>query len=185
MRNALIILAGIVILVIALPFALGICAFRHDLFYHLRDDPKIISPPITVSFAPIICRDGGQRYSIPGALPPNERANGFQITWALGDYKDSNKTLTVKDIKAELITNGTTKALDVPFDYWPGDYNTSKNMYFAFMSTGGYSTELPLGIYRVRLSYTANNTPHAEEITLDYCVNRKFGFHTLFYSKWF
>jgi len=185
MRKTLIILGCIVLFVIALPFLLGFCAFRVDSFYHLQGEPKIVAPPITVSFRPIICHDAGQKYSIPGALAPNERANGFQIEWTLGDYNDFKKVLLVKDIKAELIAGGTTKALDVPFSYWPGEYNASKNKCYAFMSIGGYTTELPLGVYRVRLSYIANDIQHADEVTLDYRVERRFGFHTFFKSKWF
>jgi len=167
MRKALIIVACIALPLVILPFAVGFCSFRIDSFYHLEGDPKIVDQPITVSFRPIYCHDTGQKYSIPGALAPNEKANGFQVEWKLGGYNDYKRMLMVKDIKAELLSNGKTSPLDVPFSYWPGEFNASKNEFYAFLSTGGYPSDLPLGIYHVRLSYTANNLPHSADVTLN------------------
>ena len=176
-------IAAILLAVVALPFVVGLFSFRLDSFYHLKGNPSVTNGPLAVSFDAIECHATGQKYSIPGALAPNEKANGFQVTWELkGDYK---RKLTVEDIKAELLDGGTSKPLDVPFNYWDGEFNAAKNVHYAFISTGGYPDELPLGIYRVQLSYTANGVPYHDEVTLNYEVERKFGFHAPFYSKYF
>lgn len=183
MPRALIILAVIILGAIAFPFITGLFAFRTDSFYHLKGEPKIANGSLVVSFDAIKCPDNGQKYSIPGALAPNGKANGFLVTWELkGDYK---RKIAVENIKAELLDDGKVKPLDVPFNYWAGEFNASKNIHYAFISTGGYHSELPLGVYHVRLSYIANGTPYTDEATLDYTVNKRFGFHAPFTSRYY
>ena len=134
MRRVALIIAFVLLLI--LPFALGLCAFRVDSFYDLKGgQTEITNGPVVVSFRAIRCLDGGQKSSIPGALSP--------------------------------------------------EFDAAKNVHYAFVSTGDYPVELPLGVYHVRISYTANGTPYHDEVTSDYVVERKFGFHAPFYSKYF
>lgn len=183
MQRVVILVAVIILALLALPFVLGVCAFRLDSVYYLQGQTEVNHGPLVVSFNAIKCYSGGQKSSIPGALSPNDRANGFQVGW---EYKgDSANVLTVKNIKAELVNQNESKPLDVPFTYWYGESTVSKNVYFAFISTGGYTKDLQLGTYQVRLSYTANGASYVDNVTLDYVVTRKLGFHSFFYSKYF
>lgn len=184
MQRAVIVIAIVILVVIAFPFVVGIFSFRIDSFYHLKGEPETTHGPLVVSFRAIKCYDSGQKFSIPGALSPNEKANGFQVAWRLN--VDSKPLLKVENIKVEEVYNDNKiKPWDVPFDYWYGEFNTSRNVYLAFISTGGYPEEIPLGVYHIRLSYTANGTAYRDDVTLNYEVERKFGFHAPFYSKYF
>lgn len=183
MRRAVIIVAVVASVLLLLPFALGLCAVRFDSFYQLRGGTEVSHGPLVVSFSAIRCLDGGQKASLPGALSPNDKANGFQVEWKLEG--SSADVLVVKNIKAELVNGNEVKPLDVPFSYWYGESTVSKNVNYAFVSMGGYPAELPLGNYHVRLSYTANGTSYQDDVNLDYVVERKLGFHAPFYSKYF
>jgi len=183
MRNFLIVVAIIVAALLIFPFALGLCAFRIDRFDKLEGQTEIEHPPITVSFSAIRCF-GPRGSSFPGFLAPNDIANGFQVRWELGNYSTKQK-LTISDIKAELIDSVPPKVLDVPFSQWERDYNTSNNICYAFVSMGGYPSELPLGAYHIRLSYQANDKKYTDDFKFSFTENRKFGFHTFFYSNYF
>lgn len=187
MQRANVILAVVLLALIAFlfigAFAGGLFAFRTDSFYHLKGESQIIDGSLVVSFGAIRCPDNGQKYWIPGALPPNEKANGFQVAWELKG--DSKRKITVEDIRAELLDGSVVKPLDVPFNYWDGEFNAAKNFHYAFISTGGYHAELPLGVYHIRLSYILNGIPYSKDVTLDYVVERKFGFHGPFTSTYY
>lgn len=177
-------IVAIALVMLILPFAVGICALRVDSFYDLKgSEVEAAHGPLVISFRAIRCLDGGQKASLPGALGPNETANGFQIGWDLKGNPTS--VIDVKDIKAVLVKGTEIQALDVPFSYWAGEFSASKNCYYAFVSTGGYPSELPLGVYHIRLSYTVNGIAYHDEVTLEYAVARKLGFHAPFYSVYF
>jgi hypothetical protein len=183
MRNALTAIAIIGIVILILPFALGLCAFRFDRFNQLEGQTEVEHPSISVSFSAIRCL--APRSSFPGALAPNDIANGFQVRWEFGNFNDSKTKLTISDVKADLIAGDSFKPLDVLFVQWEGEYNVSKNINYAFISTGGYASDLPLGDYHIRLSYIANGVTYTDSFSFRFTEKRKFGFHTFFYSHYY
>jgi hypothetical protein len=182
---------GITIFVLLL--GLFLCVFRIDTFWHLRNPPSdsheiyADGGDHVVAFRAIRCPAVSPRSFVPGSLGPNERPNGLQIQWRLNNQELLNKpTIHVSNVSGT-ITNpdGSAQPLDIPLAYWSGEHNSSKNIFYAFASRGGYTDELPLGTYRVTLAYTLNERHTSLAADFSVTRTRKAGIHGPFYSHYF
>jgi hypothetical protein len=182
-----------VIAISALLIGLFLCVFRIDTFWHLRTSASASheihadARDHVVTFRAIRCPPSNQRYFLPGTLGPNDRPNGLQIQWRLkGQELPNPQTIHVANIAGRITgPDRVSGPLNVPFAHWYGEHTVHKDMFCAFASRGGYSDELPLGRYRIELTYTINDRPASVTTEFSLTQTRKAGIHGPFSSRYF
>ncbi|CAN5769059.1 hypothetical protein BH09VER1_BH09VER1_45810 [soil metagenome] len=175
---------GVLILLLgALPFALGLCAFRSETQYELRGQTEVRHGDLIVSWSLVRCPATGQSSFVPGCLTADEKANGLQVQWTWKG--DSKRKLEVDGITGTIAQGDRNEPLDAPYKHWSGASSSQKNVYYAFVSTGGYAKDWPMGLCQMRLHYMANGAPYDDELTVEQVAKRRFGFFAPFSSYYF